>query len=714
MTLCKKKLSLALILSLSSLHAVENLGSIEIVHIATKNAKSIDGVAASVEIITQKQIEAMGAENLKEIIERTPGITVQYGTFPSASAKSKSSISIRGMGANGTLFLLDGRRLAGEVANPYDLDRIPASIIERIEIVKGPMSSLYGSDAVGGVINIITKRPSDKDEVNIATRYGSNQEGEAENFNINMSYQGRSGKLGSSIYMNFTSTSPYYQDEDADVYLPLGCTAPACKVKPSKHPVTENTPLQDYYNDVGVSYREESKIVTLGGRFTYDFTDALVVGLDINYLDESREGSYIGYFHPTGYKAMGNKLPAYNVPVLSEDTNMRFDTSLDLEYRASDSLHVKARVYRSYYEKRNKTMAAEYKDMGFSSLDDSAHNGMNANVDLKVAELSASWLPHDEHFTSFGIEYRDEIRESSVFDKTSGMSEKAVDYQSAYIQDEWDATEALYLIAGARYDAISNAENKPTFRLGGVYSFNSLARLRANFAQGYRTPDIREMYIFKQTPNGFQLGADPAGYDLKPESTNAFEIGLTGRDSKFHYDVALFYNQISDTITQFLKTVTLGGEKVQAYTFENVSNAHTQGLELSLGYDFLENLYGGIFWTELQTEDEETAKELPFNPERTISLSAQYALTSALSLDAVARYIGKQHYQKLIDQGTPSETRSDSVTNEHTLVDMTLRYELNKRVGFYGGVNNILEESVDDIMGSNVGRYYFIGAQAKF
>ena len=59
------------------------------------------------------------------------------------------------MGGTGTLFLIDGERLAGEVKNPYDLDRIPASMIERIEVVKGPMSTLYGADAVGGVINII-------------------------------------------------------------------------------------------------------------------------------------------------------------------------------------------------------------------------------------------------------------------------------------------------------------------------------------------------------------------------------------------------------------------------------------------------------------------------------------------------------------------------------------------------------------------------------
>ena len=91
-----------------------------IVVTATKSEKEVSGVSASVEVISQGDVEASGALNLKAILERTPGVNLQYGTFPAASSASRSSVSIRGLGATGTLFLLDGRRLAGEAGLRLD------------------------------------------------------------------------------------------------------------------------------------------------------------------------------------------------------------------------------------------------------------------------------------------------------------------------------------------------------------------------------------------------------------------------------------------------------------------------------------------------------------------------------------------------------------------------------------------------------------------
>ncbi|WP_324171772.1 TonB-dependent receptor [Sulfurimonas sp.] len=723
--------SLALLMSYSA-SAAENMKAIEVVSIATKTQKSIDGVAATVEVVTQEEIEKMGAASLKDILEMTPGLTMQYGTFPSSRSKSKSSVSIRGMGANGTLFLLDGRRLAGEVKNPYDLERIPASIIERIEIVKGPMSSLYGADAVGGVINIITKRPTKETKIDVGARYGANQDGDAQNINLSLSIQGKSDGFGYSVYAGLTTTKPYSQTETADTWVHMG-------KKPSQTPipglVPDMTSIKDSYG-VDTTYREESSIYTLGTSLSYDFTSTFTARVDVNYFKEERDGVYIGYLHPSNFKFAagsnaGKNIPTWNAPVNSHDENNRLDLSVDVVYTPTDDLSVKARIYNSSYKKRNTTTLKYWADYNYANEDASAYKkrnattleyfanfnyadedastnpAMNADVDITVYEASATYLASASHLLTGGAEYRNEKRKSSVFNNNVSTTEKKVNYSSVYIQDEFEVTDKFNTIFGARYEDISNAENRPTARVGGIYAFDKLAKVRANFAQGFRTPDIREMYINMNTPNGSQRGADVVGYDLKPEATNAFELGLGGRNSKLSYDLVVFYNQIKNKIEQV--------QNGAITTFENVSDANTKGLELSFGYQILDNLNSKFFWSELKTENEDTKKDLEFNPDRTLMLSFDYQATKALNLGIVGKYIGQQHYTEVINRGAPTQTTNpDATTDVINIVDLTIGYKVNKSFEFYGGINNVGDATVEDVLGSNVGRYYFTGIRGRF
>ena len=692
--------SLALLMS-NYAFASEDMKAIEVVSIATKTQKSIDGVAASVDVITQEEIEKMGASSLGEILSKTSGLVMQYGTFPSASSKSKSSISIRGMGANGTLFLLDGRRLAGEVKNPYDLERIPASIIERIEIVKGPMSSLYGADAVGGVINIITKRPTDEMKISYDARFGMNEDSDAQTTNLALSIQGKNSGFGYSAYSSFITTKPYEQRELADSYA----KTPSTNVKPSQHPNPAVRNVKNYYA-VDTTFREDSEIYTLGTRLTYDFTSDLTMGIDVNYFKEERDGVYIGFAHPA--KTAPNPTPIFNTPVNSHDENNRLDLSVDAEYAPTDALNIKTRIYNSKYEKRNTTTAKYWFDLSYPSEDASANAAMNADVDITVYEASASYLATDAHLLTGGVEYRDEKRKSSVFTNNVGMTEKKVHYKSIYLQDEWEVSEEFNTIFGARYEEISNAEDKPTFRVGGIYEFDKLAKLRANFAQGFRAADIRELYVNMNTPNGPQRGAEVLGYNLKPESTDAYEIGLGGRDKKFSYDLVVFYNKITNKIQQIRN-------KSGIYTYENVSDANTKGLELSFSYLLLENLNSKFAYNELKTEDEKTKKDLEFNPDRTFMLSFDYQATKNLNLGLIGRYIGEQHYTKVINEGAPTQMSiPDSKTDAYNLVDITFGYKIDKAIEIYGGVNNLGNSGVNDVLGSNVGRYYFAGLRGSF
>ncbi|MDY0364568.1 MAG: TonB-dependent receptor [Arcobacteraceae bacterium] len=671
---------------------------------ATKSEKSIDGVSASVEVITQKEIEKMGASTIKDIFSKTPGLNVQYGTFPSASSKSKGSITLRGMGAKGTLILIDGKRVGGEVANPYDLDRISANIIEKIEVVKGPMSTLYGADATGGIINIITKKPkSGEPQIGFGIRYGQSERGYDKNKNINFDIRGKEERLGYSAYINYNETTPYSQSEVADVYAQQGV---GVIVKPSAHvnPALSGALKDSYITDV--TYREKSEVFSYGGRFEYDINDDLRAGFDINGMKEERDGRYIGYFHPTAYLAGGNQIPAYNVPVDSKDDNKRLDYGVDLEIMANEDLMIKLRAYQSRYKKRNTTTALYYADMGYGSKEASANNGLDADVKITTYEAMANYVLNDDHFLTGGIENREEQRDATVFTQANTLTRKSVDYKAYYLQDEWMIDDDLNLTFGARYDDISNAKSKATYKIGAVKNYSKEFNLRANYAQGYKTPDIRELYINKQTPAGVQRGADLVGYDLKPDFTQSYELGFRGSLDNLSYDLALFYNDIKDMIAEV--------DKGAYRTFENLSKAKTYGSELSLEYQVSDDINTRFAYNELKTKNKQTSKDLEFNPNRVISAFVDIDLTNEFDMNLGARYIGNQYFQNTYNRGTPAQTTVDDKTGGFMTYDMGINYAYDQNITLYAGINNILDKKIDDVLGSGSGRYYFTGMRVNF
>jgi len=679
---------------------------------ATKTEKKIDGVTASVEVITQIDIEKMGAESLKDVLKKTSGLNIQYGTFPNASSKSKSSINIRGLGAKGTLFLLDGRRLGGEVSNPYDLDRIPASQIEKVEIVKGPMSTLYGADATGGIINIITKKPSSgKPQIDLGIRYGQNSDGDDKNKNINLSIKGKEGDLGYSFYINKTDTTPYKQKETANIWV----KTPAGKAKPSSHPVgfVRAGGLQDTYSNEEVTYKEDSDITTYGARIEYDFNDMVSAGLDVNYFKEERSGRYIGYFHPGSFNNGAIKLPVYNIPVNTKDDNERLDTAIDFQINATDDLIINLRAYRSDYEKLNTITTPYWSQLGYNSQNASAQNNLRGNSKKTSLETSLSYFLNNEHIITAGAEERKEERESTIFTQSSKLTSKSATYKALYLQDEWSISETLNTIFGLRYDSISNNDNKTTFKAGAIKNFSKEFNVRFNIAQGYRAPDTKDLYIFKNTANGMLRGANTVdaslgktAYNLEPESTLTYEAGLNGTINTTKYDFAIFYNDIKDLIDE----VNTGSY----YTYINIPNAKTYGMELNIDQEITKNFSVNFNWSELRTENEDTNKELEFNPDRVISLNLAYDITKDLDTSVMAKYTGDQYYLETINRGAPTQTIKESTTNSYTTLDWNINYDYNKFITLTGGINNLTDETIDDILGSSSGRYYFTKLKVSF
>ena len=683
---------LVLISAITSLALVQNSfanSSLEEVMVttATKTEKNIEGVSASVIVITEEEIQKTGASTLDKILEKVPSINAQYGRFPHPSASSKASISLRGMGANGTLILVDGKRLSGETESPYEMTRITASMIERIEIVKGSMSTLYGSDAIGGVINIITKK-IDKNVSTLDLKYGSNGDGDAVNKNVNFTNRGSVDKLRYKINTSIDDTTPYKVNKSYTQQA----------INPSSGADLNGNSLDNISGNYDVTYKDEATVKTIGTRLEYDFSDNFTAGLDLSYFTEDREGQYLGNASATS----GGLIT--NTPVNSEDKNRRIDISSDFKYLINDDLSMNTKVYRSYYKKRNYTDPLTF--------DGATNTKFSANVTIDTLESDLTYILNDSNIITTGLEYRKETRDSGAINPDASSSEfitKVVNYKSLFIQDEIEISDTLNAIIGTRYDNISNADNKITLQAGLVKEIAEDTSIRANYAQGYRTPDIAELYVVSMYYKGAKrYGSEvintikTESYDLKPEQSQTFELSLSNKYENLSSVFTIFNNKVKDKID--LVSYNDSSSSTKYYTSENIDQVDIKGAEVSFDYDLNKDIDLGLNATYLKTEDESTGKELTYTPDISASFSVNYKITNDLNTNLMLRYIGEQY----------SNSTNTEQTNNYTLVDLGAQYQINKNIEYYLGVDNIFNKEVDEEIGTNVGSYYFTGLRITF
>ena len=256
-------------------------------------------------------------------------------------------------------------------------------------------------------------------------------------------------------------------------------------------------------------------------------------------------------------------------------------------------------------------------------------------------ELSSNWQIAPAHLLTGGLEYRREIREATVLAPGNEFNTRKAATAAVYLQDDFTLGDSWAFTVGGRYDRYkkdaytdannqardAKSHNKATFRVGAVKKFSDAFSLRTNIAQGYRVPDVRELFVHKQTPAGMQLGADTidarfgkTAYELKPESSMSYELGASGKAGRLSYGVNLFHNRMKDRITQVSRpSANPATAGLSYYTFENVSKARSHGIEANLNYRITPQLSASFDWTELRTRNQATGRELDFSPRRLIA-----------------------------------------------------------------------------------------------
>lgn len=674
-------------------HADETLLAPVTVTTAMRAEQDITSTPAPIQLISADEIQAMGATTLRDILESSAGNYV---------SPSGTNLQIRGLGNSDTVYLLDGRRIKGEFSNTYEMERIAASMIERIEILRGPASVLYGSDALGGVVNIITRRPSSGLTGGFDVQLGANDHGNGERASFSGDIAGGNERIRYRLYASSLHREPYGEAETTTVTVPQA----GVQIAPSAHPnPLINGRLKNNY-DVDVEYRDKARVDTIGGSLEWQLNDALKLGFDLNYLQEERESNFVSSRYATTVIAAGRPIQAANIPARQYDDNNRLDTAITVDWKASEQVDLRYRLHYGRYEKDRAIYALPWADLGYTSRAASVSSTNRSTLEHTVHELGSVWRPLAGHTIVGGLE-----RRKNETDSTAYIADPRT-FSSAFIQHDWRLLPQVNLVYGLRHDDDSVGGSRLSGQLGAVWKLSPLARLRANYAQGFKAPDDRSLYVDQVNPSGVpMLGAQvinaaagkTTANTLKPETSETIELGIAGGRQGWNYGINVFRSVIDDRIEQVRET----SGALSYNTFRNISQARIKGLEIEGGMPLARNLRARLALSMLKAENAETGERLLNTPEKIANLSFDFTPSDNWMLQASIRHVGDQTY---------SGTTGIATADDYTLLNFKASYmpATMRGVEIYGGVNNLLNEKIDKVLGSDPGPYAYLGLRYRF
>ena len=520
----------------------------EIVVTATKGEKNIKDVAVSTSVVTKEEVEKIRATFVDEALKSEPGAYLKRGKF----AATTNNVTLRGFaGEQRTLVLLDGQPLNDAYNGGVEWSAIPLENVEKIEVVKGPASSLYGGYAMGGVINIITQKP-EKETFSFkssASAYNT--------YHHSLGYGNRMGKF--SFLLNFEKKSS--QGERTDLIVKPAKTGTGTTPVTGWEKTKDSKGSEAYLiGDSGKNYWEQDQY---SGKFTYSIKDTSK--LSFSYTGGKRE---YGYSEPQSYLRDGSGKPVDNGTVSVEsgkyiriepynflsswgqtDNNLyhlSYDLLLGLVGLKS-TLSLNDR--ESFYVTPKSGATAQG---GAGELNKTAPNKaiqFEVQTDIPLNETG---------LVTVGLNYRTDKVESKQWDLSEWKNvdtKKTTDpfYEikgeartmAIYAQAEVEPLKNMKLFLGSRYDTWKNYDascfNKQTLteyedkdksafspKVGILYQpgfeqgIYKLAGLRASWGKAFRTPTSFELY----KTWSFGKTVYKSNSELDPETSQSWEVGL--------------------------------------------------------------------------------------------------------------------------------------------------------------------------------------------
>lgn len=652
----------------------------EIVIIGTRTAALRDDLPMQVSVITQDDIRNSGSVNVAEILSDSGEIYIRQ------SGSSGGRITLRGMSHSDVLFLIDGMRVNGELNKTYELDRIPAGMIERIEIVKGSASLLYGSEAMGGVINIITRKGQDDFGSDIQLLHGANRDG------IDLNMFASRGDTRYRLFASHLERDAFTRSETAQLTIK---NIPISQVSGDAFAPLRSSLADEYV--VNRDYQDNMSLSYLSAGLQHRFSEQLTFDLHASYLHEVKGRDFISANYLTAYQDnKGRPIQVQRLPSEQLDDNSRLTIAAAIEYSPLKELDIHYSAFFSRYDKDTRAYTPLWQEVGYGSREASMSNLDQSVTKHMTHNLTASYSLSPQNRVLVGAEHRTINRHSAGFVVNNGA------HEAIFAQHEFKPFEPLNLVYGARHEQDPAGESKTTLSLGGSYALRRGLWLKSNFSQGFRSADAEELYINQTNINGRQLlgstiidGNKTESWSLRPETSETIELGMLATGKNYRFELFGFDTHFNDRIsrTRIDNNIT---------TYDNIDKSRIRGFETSLKLNISDNFSTHFTYAKTEAKNTTDDSRIYRTPESLASVQLSYFLMPELELRSISKYTGRQVDA---DGNIPSFTSSN----------VKLIYSgFMRQVDLAAGIDNVFREKIPEQLGAIRESAYYVSARYNF
>lgn len=698
--------------------------------------------ALGVSTITQEDLQSRPpANDISEIIRTMPGVNLTGGSSSGQYGNARQ-IDLRGMGPENTLILIDGKPVqsrngakmnrTGERDTRGDSNWVPVEAIESIEVIRGPAAARYGSGAAGGVVNIITKKPTDKFQGSV-TLYGKFQddsmEGDAKRGSFNLSGP-IAENLSFRLYGNIAKT-------DAD------------SPEINRQAAISNT-------TIAPAGREGVRNKDLNGLLRWDLTPGQVLELE---LGGSRQGGIYTGEAPVSADANVANTQA----LLGQETNRTERDTVALTHRGKWDWGTSRLLFQYENTRREQypTALAGGPEGSISSTNPANMITTKMQNYFLTGEVNTPLkLGNSQHMLTSGFEYRNErlndpaansqsttgggaANDVAALTGGSGTRSGKSDAQTfaLFVEDNFEPVQNLVLTPGVRFDHHSQAGNNWSPSLNATYQLNPSWQFKGGIARAFKAPNLYQAnpnYLYFTMGNGCPVESPNRGggcyivgnEDLKPETSVNKELGVAYTNQR-GLDASLSYFQ-NDYKNKIYADMT-GGDPVfvgtsQVFEWRNASKALVKGFEGNLTVPLLGENGNRLklinnFTYMLKNHNKQTNQPLSVIPKYTVNSTLDWQLNNAFSAQFTATFYGRQKSRTVSITGATNTGNQLNELGAYALFGVSAQYHVNKNVSLNFGITNLADkrlyrQSNNSAAGAatynEVGRAYYASLTARF